>query len=115
MKMELKLKLSPKLYNIMLLFSISIVTDWMLKHYILTICAGVFFRYVIVVFNKDSGDVTKSTMVDTTQSRDEIAARNKSAMESYTGESFKTRKTRGGWSNESDSWFVSGQKVKNKK
>ena len=68
----------------------------------------------MVVFNKDTEQVDRSGFVDTNQTRDEMMWRNNSAMEKKTGEKFKARKTRNGFSNESDSWFVSGQKVKKK-
>lgn len=70
--------------------------------------------WIVVIVNKYSGTTARYD-AETWQSRDELMKRNKTVMQHKTGEEFKSKRTRGGFQNESDSWFVSGQVKKEKK
>lgn len=68
--------------------------------------------FVIVILNTKTGEV-RSNFVETSQTRDEIMRRNASAL-AKNGDKVTSRRTRGGFTNQSSDKVVSGQIIKKK-
>ena len=83
----------------------------LIKEYPIYFVIGVIF--VVVTVNKNTGETTTS-WVETSQSRDEMRKRNKSALETRGEKVTESKKTRNGWFNDTDDTFVSGQIRKDK-
>ncbi len=71
--------------------------------------------WIVVYVAKRKNVAVQRFEVNTSQSRDELMNRAKSALDKHSGLPSTQRRTRGGFHLENDDTFVSGQRLKEKK